>query len=248
MKIATAVSFGSKTPTLVLQLLTDGKYAKINLRRSSALELALLAPPYRTFLDSGDEADEVEHTLIYCLPTMAEYLSESGQIDAEFVRKSILCRHVQNAVVYDARRDLLVEGFSEVLAAFAQLDRMAITIFSGSDGELKTDNTVLIVGSGGREHALAVAIAQSPLVKSVVCCPGNGGTAKERNPKIKNLGANQNTDTVIGLVKQINVDLVVVGPEQPLVDGLVDAMTIHCPSVKIFGPTKAAAELEASKV
>ena len=104
-----------------------------------------------------------------------------------------------------------------------------------------------MVGSGGREHAIAVALAKSPLVDAVICCPGNGGTQQEGG-KITNKGANQDNETVIRLVKETSASMVVVGPEGPLVDGLVDELALQCPAVRAFGPTKVAAQLEASKV
>jgi phosphoribosylamine--glycine ligase len=94
---------------------------------------------------------------------------------------------------------------------------------------------------------LAMALAKSPLVSEVLCCPGNGGTASEENPKIKNKGANQDNDTVIALTKEVGARMVVVGPEAPLVAGLVDQLSLECPGVLCFGPSKAAAQLEASK-
>ena len=107
---------------------------------------------------------------------------------------------------------------------------------------------ILVIGSGGREHALAVALAQSPMVKSVLCTPGNGGTAVEANPKIQNVAnGKQDNDFVIQLVKDVGASMVVVGPEAPLVDGLVDALQVQCPGVLAFGPTQAAAELEAER-
>ena len=108
----------------------------------------------------------------------------------------------------------------------------------------------LLLGCGGREHALAVALAKSPLVGSVICCPGNGGTAVEGG-KISNasdVNGKQDNATVFALVKRVGAAMVVVGPEAPLVDGLVDEMAVAFPDVRVFGPTKAAAELEASKV
>jgi len=258
MKIATIVNFGTRKPELVLKFLADAKFSQIRLRRSSALELALLDAPYRTFLKSGsstststskakEQEQEQQNVLIYCVPTMAEYLSEEGQSDATFMRTSILCSRCVSVYVYDTNVDSIFEGAALVFDTFADLDRKAVAMISGSNISSKTDNTVIVVGGGGREHALAVSLAKSPLVKSVVCCPGNGGTAKENNPKIRNQGANQSNDVVIALVKELNADLVVVGPEQPLVDGLVDAMAEACPTVKTFGPTQVAAELEASK-
>jgi phosphoribosylamine--glycine ligase len=102
---------------------------------------------------------------------------------------------------------------------------------------------VLIVGNGGREHALAWKIAQSPLCKRVFVAPGNAGTAT--------VGDNVDiaaTDfpKLIKFAKENNVGLTVVGPEIPLVLGIVDAF--QAAGLKVFGPSKAAAELEGSKV
>ena len=223
-----------------------------------ALELALLNAPYRTFSDATTTTctEKQEDLVLYCLPSMADYLGESGQNDASFVRSAIMSG-ASSVVVYDPRSDKLtcsdvaVDALfehpslskSSALNALAELDQTAAVLFAND----KAINTVIVVGGGGREHALAVALAASPLVSSVVCCPGNGGTANERNPKIRNQGANQSNDTVIALVKELGASLVAVGPEQPLVDGLVDVLAVECPSVKVFGPSQAAAELEASK-
>lgn len=103
---------------------------------------------------------------------------------------------------------------------------------------------VLLVGSGGREHAIAVKLRESPRVSHVFCAPGNGGTASERdmtNVAIKD-------SDIPGLVRfatEKGVSLVFVGPEIPLVEGLVDACAGA--GIRCFGPSKAAAELEASK-
>jgi len=224
-----------------------------------ALELALLNAPYRAFSNdtSNSATTEQQNLVLYCLPSMADYLSESGQSDAAFVRAAIMSS-TSSVVVYDPRSDKLSCDCSDVHALFAnpalskssalgalvELDSTASALFTDNQAN---NNTVIVVGGGGREHALAVALAASPLVSSVVCCPGNGGTAKESNPKIRNQGANQSNETVIALVKEVGATLVAVGPEQPLVDGLVDALAIECPDVKVFGPSQAAAELEASK-
>ncbi len=101
---------------------------------------------------------------------------------------------------------------------------------------------VLIVGSGGREHALAWAIAASPLVDRLYCAPGNAGIAEEAN--CVPIGAGD----IAGLVafcRRERIDFVVVGPEAPLVLGLVDAL--EAAGVAAFGPTAAAAAVEASK-
>jgi phosphoribosylamine--glycine ligase len=102
---------------------------------------------------------------------------------------------------------------------------------------------VLIIGSGGREHALAWKIAQSPRVERVFISPGNAGTAADA----ENVGIPPDDfPTLIKFAKENNVGLTVVGPEAPLAAGVVDAFDQA--GLRIFGPGKAAAELEASKV
>jgi phosphoribosylamine--glycine ligase len=102
---------------------------------------------------------------------------------------------------------------------------------------------VLIIGSGGREHALAWKIAQSPRVKRVFAAPGNAGTAIEaENVDIPS----SDFVRLIRFAKENRVGLTVVGPEAPLADGIVDAFAAE--NLRVFGPSKAAAELEASKV
>ncbi len=101
---------------------------------------------------------------------------------------------------------------------------------------------VLIVGSGGREHALAWAIAASPLVEGVLCAPGNGGIADVATCVDI---AVMDFDGIEGLCRSESVDFVVVGPEAPLAAGLVDRL--EAAGIKAFGPTAAAAQLEGSK-
>ncbi|MFO7975690.1 MAG: phosphoribosylamine--glycine ligase, partial [Candidatus Hydrogenedentota bacterium] len=101
---------------------------------------------------------------------------------------------------------------------------------------------VLVVGSGGREHALTWKIAQSPLVEEVIAAPGNPGMAGLG--RCVNVGVND-FDTLASLAKNEKVDLVVVGPEAPLAGGLVDHLAAE--GIKTFGPTAAGARLEASK-
>ena len=102
--------------------------------------------------------------------------------------------------------------------------------------------TVLVVGSGGREHALAWKLLQSPRVGAVWVAPGNGGTA--RDPRLKNLPITDVQALRDWAVAQA-VDLTVVGPEAPLAAGLVDAF--RAAGLAVFGPTRAAAQLESSK-
>ena len=102
---------------------------------------------------------------------------------------------------------------------------------------------VLIIGSGGREHALAWKVAQDPRVEKVFVAPGNAGTAVEakcQNVAIDVLAIEQLADFA-----EQNVQLTIVGPEAPLVKGVVDLFRSR--GLDIFGPTAAAAQLEGSK-
>ncbi len=101
---------------------------------------------------------------------------------------------------------------------------------------------VLVIGSGGREHAMAWALARSPRITEVFVAPGNGGTARE--PGVRNL-ALSDFDELIAFVSAESVALTVVGPEAPLAAGIVDAF--RAAGLAIFGPTRAAAQLESSK-
>ena len=103
---------------------------------------------------------------------------------------------------------------------------------------------VLIIGNGGREHALAWKAAQSQLVSEVFVAPGNPGTASEDKIKNVNIGVTD-VDALVSFAKENNVDLTIVGPEAPLVIGVVDAF--QAADLRIFGPSKNAAQLEGSK-
>ncbi len=101
---------------------------------------------------------------------------------------------------------------------------------------------VLVVGGGGREHALVWKIAQSPLVTQIFCAPGNPGTSKlATNLPIKA----EEIDKLFGFAKTEGIELTVVGPELPLSLGIVDLFQEY--GLKIFGPSRAAARIEASK-
>lgn len=103
---------------------------------------------------------------------------------------------------------------------------------------------VLIIGSGGREHALGWKVAQSPLVSQIFVAPGNAGTALET--KLQNIDiAVTDIKGLVTFAKQQTIDLTIVGPEAPLVIGVVDAFRQE--GLAIFGPTQAAAQLEGSK-
>ncbi|WP_312214452.1 phosphoribosylamine--glycine ligase [Pseudescherichia sp.] len=103
---------------------------------------------------------------------------------------------------------------------------------------------VLVIGNGGREHALAWKAAQSPLVSTVFVAPGNAGTALE--PTLQNVAVSA-TDIagLLSFAQNEKIDLTIVGPEAPLVIGVVDAF--QAAGLKIFGPTQGAAQLEGSK-
>jgi phosphoribosylamine--glycine ligase len=101
---------------------------------------------------------------------------------------------------------------------------------------------VLVVGSGGREHALVWALAASPLVSRLYCAPGNGGIADDA---ICVPIAATDIDGIVRFCRDKNIGFVVVGPEQPLTDGLVDRL--EAAGIPAFGPSAAAAQLESSK-
>ncbi|GMH81149.1 hypothetical protein TrST_g11753 [Triparma strigata] len=273
------VGFGARAPAPVLDLLTrlnvsSGSTATtIKPYGSQQIQFALSKPPYRVLqrhsnstissLSSKDSFDLV----LFCAPTTADYLQTgtNGHEGSKFARA--LCTSPSTVVyVYDptypdsltSQSDKLIEavtssptpknGFNSAsMLALSKLDVQAANQLS----ETGKQDTVIVVGGGGREHALCVALAKSPLVGKVIAAPGNGGTYAEASSKIENItgefAGKQDNATILALVKLHKADMVVVGPEQPLVDGLVDELKVAAPQVRAFGPTKAAAELEASK-
>ncbi|HRE21397.1 MAG TPA: phosphoribosylamine--glycine ligase [Rhabdaerophilum sp.] len=101
---------------------------------------------------------------------------------------------------------------------------------------------VLLIGNGGREHALAYAIAKSPRLTQLFISPGNPGTAKLGKNMLVSVG---DPTAIVEFCRKEAIDLVVVGPEAPLVDGLADVLTEA--GIRVFGPSRAAAQLEGSK-
>ncbi|MED5369116.1 MAG: phosphoribosylamine--glycine ligase, partial [Pseudomonadota bacterium] len=101
---------------------------------------------------------------------------------------------------------------------------------------------ILVLGSGGREHALCWKIAQSPLLDKLYCAPGNGGIESVADCVTLDI---ESPDAVLNFAKEKAIDLVVIGPEGPLVSGLVD--TLIAENIAAFGPVAAAAQLEGSK-
>lgn len=238
------------------------KVGDIKVVRSQSINFSLLQTPYRTFV-KGNSSRVANDLIVYCIPTsLSEYITFGSETND--VRSAILS---SSAVVaaYDVKSDCFLGGSCEdiisaldddvikrealaesSLKALSSLDIVAASQFSISS---KRKDVVIVVGSGGREHALACSLARSPLVGQVICCPGNGGTAVEGG-KISNADGvygKYDNATVITLTKRMNASMVVVGPEQPLVDGIVDAMALECPGVRVFGPSQAGAQLEASK-
>src|SRR5712671_4433793 len=101
---------------------------------------------------------------------------------------------------------------------------------------------VLVIGSGGREHALVWKLRQSPRVSQVYCAPGNGGIAEEAVCVAADV---KSVESLVAVAEQIRPDLTVVGPELALALGVVDEFTRR--GWRVFGPSKAAAQLESSK-
>ena len=100
-----------------------------------------------------------------------------------------------------------------------------------------------IIGSGGREHSICHALNKSKKITQLYCFPGNAGTSKIAKNIIINL---DDFDELKKFIIQNNIDLIVVGPEKPLVDGIVDFLEEN--NIKVFGPNKIASQLEGSKI
>src|ERR1043166_428559 len=102
---------------------------------------------------------------------------------------------------------------------------------------------ILVIGSGGREHALAWKLRQSPHAERIFCAPGNAGTAEVgKNVAIPA----SDLEALVRFAKENHIDLTVVGPDDPLAAGVVDLFTAE--KLRAFGPTKSAARIEASKI
>ena len=99
-----------------------------------------------------------------------------------------------------------------------------------------------VIGSGGREHAICYKLKQSPKIKKLICIPGNAGTQKIAQNIKEDIS---NFNALYQIIKKQKIDLVVVGPEQPLVEGIVDYLNEK--KIKVFGPDKFSSQLEGSK-
>jgi len=117
-------------------------------------------------------------------------------------------------------------------------------VFSIFAAKIRDTMKILLLGSGGREHALAWKLRQSPLCEALWIAPGNAGTAE--------LGTNVSLDpndfpAVAALVQQEGIGMLVVGPEEPLVRGIYDYFQSHFPNLPVIGPSQIGAQLEGSK-
>jgi len=101
----------------------------------------------------------------------------------------------------------------------------------------------LIIGGGGREHALTWKIAQSPHAERIFCAPGNAGTAETAENVAISVG---DLKALVRFARENRIDLTVVGPDDPLAAGIVDLFAAE--KLRAFGPTKSAARIEASKI
>ena len=99
-----------------------------------------------------------------------------------------------------------------------------------------------VIGSGGREHAICYKLKQSPKIQKLICIPGNAGTQEIAENVKEDIS---NFEALYQIIKNKNIDIVIVGPEQPLVDGLVDYLNEK--KVRVFGPNKFSSQLEGSK-
>ena len=99
-----------------------------------------------------------------------------------------------------------------------------------------------VIGSGGREHAICYKLSQSKKLNKLICIPGNAGTKKIAENIIEDI---KNFEAIYKIIKEKNIDIVVIGPEEPLVYGIADFLEKK--SVRVFGPDKFASQLEGSK-
>lgn len=107
---------------------------------------------------------------------------------------------------------------------------------------MEKNKKVLVIGGGGRCHAIVKALARSPQVEKIYCAPGNAGIAEDA--ECVSIGV-EDVDAIVSFAKENNIDMTVVGPEAALAKGVVDALEAE--GLKAFGPTKAAARIESSK-
>ena len=266
----------------------NSSYQSIKPIRSQSMEYELLKAPYRTFLNNSknSSSNSDSQLIIYNLPTsLTEYVSTTIQNEVSYI-KSILYSSLQSTTNNNSKKKKILITYDSSTNQFlgippslykptqiinelqncvlsnssTKLTLQQLAMFDTQAATLNSNDIVILIGSGGREHALSVSLANSPLVKQVICVPGNGGMICEGgkivNATIGMLNGTSDSEpltksdneTIVQLVKSTNASMVVVGPEQPLVDGVVDVLAKECSEVRVFGPSMAAAELEASKV
>jgi len=271
----------------------NSSFQSIKPIRSQSMEYELLKAPYRTFLNNNSKSSNSSsgsQLIIYNLPTsLTEYVSTTIQNEVSYI-KSILYSSLQSTTNNNSKKKILITYDSStnqflgipsslykptqilnevqncgLSNSSTKLTLQQLAKFDTQAASLSSKDVIILIGSGGREHALSVSLANSPLVKQVICVPGNGGMICEGgkivNATIGMLNSTTSTsgsdnealtksdnETIVQLVKSTNANMVVVGPEQPLVDGVVDCLAKECSEVRVFGPSMAAAELEASKV
>lgn len=151
-------------------------------------------------------------------------------------RRSLAAKALRATSAVDSR-------IAAALAAGPETDPAVAPPSAAGEGGAK----VLVIGSGGREHAIALKLIASPRVSHVYVAPGNGGT--DGSSGVSNVGSDvlsvSDTGALVEFVKSKGISLVAVGPEVPLVQGVADALTAA--GIPCFGPSAAAARLEASK-
>lgn len=152
------------------------------------------------------------------------------------------------------RRSLAAKALRATSAADSRIAESLESGEADSGGGKEGGAVVLVIGSGGREHAIALKLIDSPRVSHVYVSPGNGGTGSGRHAGMSNVDISSSSSSTSGsgphaalveFVKSKGVSLVAVGPEVPLVEGVADAL--KAAGVPCFGPSAAASRLEASK-
>ncbi|RLN20830.1 hypothetical protein BBJ28_00001015 [Nothophytophthora sp. Chile5] len=218
--------------------------ADVQLMLSDRVEAVLALPP------SAEDAGAAAHARVaqwvsgaYAFVRTAAWNHKQISVvvdekDLETVRAK-LSRDGTLAFSLRERRALAEKAFTR----FAALDQVIAASLSGED---EVVHDVLLVGGGGREHAIAWKLAQSASTGHIYVAPGNAGTAEGAASGISNVAIRVDQhDELIAFAKSKGVSFCVVGPEAPLIDGLADKM--NAAGIPSFGPSKLAAQLEASK-